>query len=183
VTTRVVTVVVCLAGLAVAGALFVREALLAHEQRLTWTPPGWWTRLLHDGWARTGLLGFAALAAALGLLALAVRLVAPARGDETTLELGTAEESVAVAPQALHSLVAGTLARFAGVTATRARVVRSDEDDRLTVRARVAVPPEDLARLHAGALGALRRELARATGLDMARLTLEIERFTRGSEG
>ena len=181
--TRVVTAVVAVLGLAFAGAVCVREVMLAHEQALAWAQPAWWTRLVQNGrWDRAGVAGCAALVAAAGLLTMALRIITPARpAPEAALEVGAADEGVAVAPSALHSLVRLTLRReLTGVEATRARVTRRTSDGRLAIRARVVAPPVGLTRLHADALSALRRELGHATGLETARLTLEIERFTTG---
>ena len=176
---RWVAIVAGVAGAAFSAAFLLREVVLAFNAGTVWKLPSW------SGWLteRPGALR-AIVAAILAALAAAVCLwvvVGLIRRPEAPLrklELGNEKESLLVD--------ASTLDRFLG-KALRRRVpeldsakvwLHRDEDE--TYRARVIVGLRaacDVLELHSHVRDLIRDELKRATGLEVARLDLDVEKL------
>ena len=177
--TRALVFVLSLLGFALCGALIVREAALAGGGKIAWGVPGWWRETVRAGaWERAGVAGGVVLALVVLCLVLAVRVAVPRRDGAggRVLELGERDARVRVSVEILERMVTIALAsQLGGGRVRRVRVTR--RDGRLVTRTRLTAASTDLAALHGRVLAIVRRDLGGATGLEVERLVLEVDRF------
>lgn len=169
---RLLAAVVALCGVVFGLAGLVRAAALAADDAVVWGLPRWWTDLV-DGPASWVAAAAAVVAAAATLcLILAFRQLSRT-GRPATARVGDVDVKLA----ALDRLVAQRLAaEVAGLAPVRVRVLWGGEG--WDVDALVDVRPAGLDGVRAHAVGVADAELARATGRGLARLALEVRRFS-----
>jgi hypothetical protein len=182
---RWVAIIAGVLGAVISAAFLLRDVVLAFNAGTVWSLPGW------SGWIteRPGALRaiVAAVIAALAAIAClwgVVRLLRRPSPPMRKLNLGNEKEALLVD--------AATLDRFLG-KALRRRIpevhgakvwLHRDEED--VYRARVTVDLGaacDVLSLHSRVLDLIRDELRRATGLDVARLDLAVERLNLRLKG
>jgi hypothetical protein len=182
---RWVAIVAGVVGAVVSAAFLLRDVVLAFDAGTVWNLPSW------AGWIteRPGALRATVAAVIAALVAIAclwgvVRLLRRPAPPVRKLNLGTEKEALLVD--------AATLDRFLGKALRRhipevdgAKVwLHRDEDE--AYRARVTVDLGaacDVLSLHSRVLDLIRDELKRATGLDVARLDLAVERLNLRLKG
>jgi hypothetical protein len=176
---RWVAIVAGVAGAAVSAAFLLREVVLAFNAGAVWSLPSW------SGWIteRPGALratvaaiiaALAACACLWGIVRLAWRPAAPMR----KLSLGTEKESLLVDASTLDRFLGKALRlHIAEVEGAKVWLHRNEDE---TYLARVVVDLRaacDVLELHSRVRDLIRDELKRATGLEVARLDLCVEKL------
>ena len=176
---RWVAIVAGVTGAVVSAAFLLREVVLAFNAGAVWNLPSW------SGWLteRPGALRatVAAVVAALatvvclwGVLRLLRRPAPPMR----KLELGNEKESLLIDASTLDRFLGKALCRRVPEVCGAKVWLHRDDDE--TYRARVVVDLGaacDVLHLHARVRDLVREELGRATGLEVARLDLYVEKL------
>jgi hypothetical protein len=182
---RWIAIAAGVAGAVVSAAFLLRDVVLAFNAGTVWSLPGW------SGWIteRPGavralvaavLAALAAVACLWGVVRLLRRPAPPMR----KLNLGTETEAVLVDAATLDRFLGKVLRRrIAEVDGAKVWLHRDDDE---CYRARVSVDLGascDVLALHTRVLDLVRDELKRATGLDVARLDLVVERLNLRLKG
>lgn len=182
---RWVAIVAGVAGAVVSAAFLLRDVVLAFDAGTVWNLPSW------SGWIterpgalRATIAAVIAALAALACLAAVVRLLRRPAPPMRKLNLGTEKEALLVD--------AATLDRFLG-KALRRRIpevdaakvwLHRDEDEKYRARVTIDLGAAcDVLSLHSRVIDLIRDELKRATGLDVARLDLAVERLNLRLKG
>lgn len=180
---RTVLVLVGVAALVVAAASAARLIVLAADPDVIWPLPSWWAWILEpDQPLRSGIAAGGAGALALVCIFLAFwvlrrpeahirRLDLPGDGGVTVIEAGP-----------LDRYLARALLRHAPEL-QQAKVTLYEAGDKYDALAVVATRPCDLAQLHPRLLDAISDDLRRATGREIGRLEIEVDRFILDDKG
>jgi hypothetical protein len=174
---RFLAVLLGAAGMIVAMAALVREAVLAAEPTLQWRAAPWWADLTaKPSWALTAAAVGTAVVAVF-LIILAVRQLRPGRRSRQVLEFGGQEGQSRLDVQALErALTRSVQAKLEGTRA--ARVTLSRTAGGWWARLEAAVPSRDLVGYQARAAERLGADLVRLGGMDLAGVDVVVLGFT-----
>jgi len=180
---RTVLVLVGVAALVVGGAAAARLIVLAADPDVVWPLPDWWEWVVEADQplraavaaACCGALAFVCLVLA-GLVvrrpeAHIRRLDFPGDGGTTSIDAGP-----------LDRYLARALLRHAPEI-EEAKVTLFQGGERYDALAVVATRPCDLAQLHPRLLQAMSEDLRLATGSEIGRLEIEVDRFILDDKG
>jgi len=175
---RAVIAVAGLVGAAIAGAALVREVLLAAQAGVIWELPAWTSWLVSDsGWIRPTVAGVVAALAAIVCGAAALRLLRRRSSGVRRLDLGEPNAAVVVEAATLDRLLAEVLHRQLPVLHA-VKVVLCTTGHAYSARVLVQLRGCcDLLGLRTQVAAVVRRELRRATGLDLTRVDLDVEKL------
>jgi hypothetical protein len=174
---RAATVVIALAAFVVVVAFLVRAVVLTVSD-LSWELPGWLARLSSGaGWA-SAAAGVAAAALAIFCLVTVWRLAAVRGEGRGDVLVGEGERAVVVRATALEHLLAGVFDRdVRELKDVRVRLRHGASGCHVAVAA--VVGPGDLTAVHRRVCEAAARELERAVGLQVAKVDLDVDGFSR----
>jgi hypothetical protein len=180
---RAVLLVVGVLGMAVAGVELVREAAVASEGGLDWRLAHWWAWFTQQpSTSKAGLIAAAAGVLCAVCLVLIWRLVRQPSSPLKSIDLGTPGAPLTIEAEAIDHLVGKALClRLSEVVEARVELRR--EGDGLQALVRAVLRPCDLFDLHQRAAAAAREELRLASGLELARLDIEVEKFVAHDKG
>jgi hypothetical protein len=174
---RFLAILIGAAGMIVAMAALVREAVLAAEPTLKWRAAPWWADLTaRPSWALTVAAVGTGLVA-IFLIVLAVRQLRAGRARRQVLEFGGQEGQARLDVHALERAL--TRSAQAGLEGTRAGGVTLSRDAvGWWARLEAAVPARDLAGLQARAAVRLGADLERLGGMDLSGVDVVVTGFT-----
>jgi hypothetical protein len=176
---RWVVIVAGVAGAVVSAAFLLREVVLAFNAGAVWSLPSW------SGWVteRPGALRAVAAAVVAGLAAVVclwtvVRLLRRPAPPMRKLELGNEKESLLIDASTLDRFLGKALCRRVPEVDGAKVWLHRDADETFRVRVVVGLRAScDVLHLHTRVRDLVREELRRATGLEVARLDLYVEKL------
>jgi hypothetical protein len=182
---RWVAIAAGVAGAAVSAAFLLRDVVLAFNAGTVWSLPSW------SGWIteRPGALRATVAAVIAALAAIAclwgvARLLRRPAPPMRKLNLGTEKEALLVDAVTLDRFLGKALRRRIPEVCSARVWLHRDEDEAYRVRVAVDLGAAcDVLSLHSRVLDLIRDELKRATGLDVARLDLAVERLNLRLKG
>ena len=170
---RGVAVLVGLAGMILALAAALREAVVAADQAVVWRSSEALRRLTDQPDWLTGVVAAAAAAAAVALIVLAARQFRPADGGPTVIQFqdaaGWARLDVRAMERGMKRRIQASLP---GVRAHDVRLRKTGDAWQVTVRA--DVPGRDLQPLRGRMYELLREDLQNTGGMRLTRLDLVV---------
>ena len=177
---RFLAVLLGAAGMIVAMAALVREAVRAAEPSLQWRAAPWWADFTGTpSWALTAAAAATAVAAVF-LIVMAVRQLRGSRERRQVLEFGGEEGQARLDVHALEKAL--TRSAQAGLEGTQAgRVKLSREAGGWWARLETGVPSRDLAGLQARAVARLGADLERLGGMHLVGVDVVVIGFTSTS--
>ena len=180
---RAVIVLGALVAAVLAGAALVREVVLVADDEVVWHYPHWWSWVTDGPALRAAVAAGLAGAAALLCLAAAARLLRRPAPALRKLEMGEPDAAVVMEASVLDRFLAKAVRRRL-LEIESLKVWLYPAGDGYGVRAVASLRACcDLVDLHARTLAALREELQRSTGLAVAGLDLDIEKFDLEGKG
>jgi hypothetical protein len=173
---RWLAIIAGVVGAAAAAALLVRDVVLEFNAGTVWRYPSWLTWLAAEpGAVRTYVAAGVASVGAVVCLWAAARMVRRPAPPLRKLDLG---DAVAVDASTLERLLGNALPRRVPELESAKVQLSIQQGKDYCVRASVGMRAcSDLTELHARLAEAVRDELHRAAGLEVARVTMDVEKF------
>jgi len=180
---RFVLVAVGVAALVVAAGAATRLIVLAADPGVVWPLPEWWAWVVEsDHPVRAGVAAACCGAVAAVCLVLAGLVMRRPEGSVRRLDFPGDGGTTSIEAGPLDRYLARALLRHAPEV-EEAKVSLYEGGERYDALAVVATRPCDLAQLHPRLLQAMSEDLRLATGSEIGRLEIEVDRFILDDKG